>query len=260
MDFGSQKLYRHQVCLYLTLDFKGMMKLEGLILPRYDMKERKFQKISFPFKIEWGSKLRSQSILRCKLVQFPAKNSEINMKLVIQLNSKILVCNMATNQTKSFPLNSQVPILQQHLDDALTSDLSASDQLLQSQSKPIIFYVASSNLESGQPNAQLISQLEIDSLEQAKMYPVLEFSGPKIVRMQQIQGHPLIVMDENLSFKKYKLQSRTMKMKLVDDFRVSEEARKVLLNGSKYTMTNDSLYASKDFFLIMKKQSSNKDS
>ena len=49
-------------------------------------------------------------------------------------------------------------------------------------------------------------------------------------------------------------------MKLVDDFRVSEESRKVLLNGSKYTMTNDSLYASKDFFLIMKKQSSNKDS
>jgi len=65
-------------------------------------------------------------------------------------------------------------------------------------------------------------------------------------------------MDENLQIKKYKLQARTMKMKLVDDFRVSEEARKSL--GSKYTMTNDSLYASKEFFLIMKKQSTNKDS
>jgi hypothetical protein len=44
-----------------------------------------------------------------------------------------------------------------------------------------------------------------------------------------------------------------MKMKLVDDYRVSEEARKTLLNGSKYAMTNDSFYASKEFFLIMKK-------
>jgi hypothetical protein len=75
------------------------------------------------------------------------------------------------------------------------------------------------------------------------MYPVLEFNGPKIIRMQQIQGHPLIVMDENLQIKKYKLQVRTMKMKLVDDFRLSEEARKSL--GSKYTMNNDILYASK---------------
>lgn len=50
-----------------------------------------------------------------------------------------------------------------------------------------------------------------------------------------------------------------MKMKLVDDFRVSEDARKVL-QGSKYAMTNDALYASKEFFLIMKKQASNKDS
>jgi len=67
-------------------------------------------------------------------------------------------------------------------------------------------------------------------------------------------------MDENLQIKKYKMQSRTMKMKLIDDFRVSEDARKVIIGGSKYAMTNDSLYTSKEFFLIMKKQASNKDS
>ena len=63
-----------------------------------------------------------------------------------------------------------------------------------------------------------------------------------------------------MQIKKYKLQFRTMKLKLVDDYRVSEDARKVILSGSKYSMTNDSLYASKEFFLIMKKQSSNNDS
>jgi hypothetical protein len=51
-----------------------------------------------------------------------------------------------------------------------------------------------------------------------------------------------------------------MKMKLIDDFRVSKEARKVLLGSlSQFTITSDCLYVSKEFFLVMKKQSTNKD-
>jgi hypothetical protein len=58
------------------------------------------------------------------------------------------------------------------------------------------------------------------------------------------------------------MQAKTMKMKLIDDFRVTEDGRKVLLKSSanNFTITNDSLYVGKDFYLIMKKQSSNKDS
>ncbi len=45
-----------------------------------------------------------------------------------------------------------------------------------------------------------------------------------------------------------------MKMKLIDDFRVSEEAKKVLLGSlSQFTITSDCLYVSKEFFLVMKK-------
>ena len=57
------------------------------------------------------------------------------------------------------------------------------------------------------------------------------------------------------------MQTKTMKMKLLDDFRVSEEARKILIaSNNNFCLTNDSLYFQRDFFLMMKKQSQNNES
>lgn len=46
--------------------------------------------------------------------------------------------------------------------------------------------------------------------------------------MQQINNQSLMLFDENVQLKKYKLQQKTMKMKLMDDYRILEEARKLL--------------------------------
>lgn len=46
--------------------------------------------------------------------------------------------------------------------------------------------------------------------------------------MQQVRSSSLYLFDANLQVKKYKLQSKTLKMKLVEDYRILDEARKLI--------------------------------
>jgi uncharacterized membrane-anchored protein len=48
--------------------------------------------------------------------------------------------------------------------------------------------------------------------------------------MQQILGNTLITLDDNIQIKMFKLQSKTMKLKLLEDYRLIEDARKVINN------------------------------
>ena len=52
------------------------------------------------------------------------------------------------------------------------------------------------------------------------MTPVLDFNGTKVLKMQQINSQSLLLFDENVQLKKYKLQVKTMKMKLVEEYRI----------------------------------------
>lgn len=79
-----------------------------------------------------------------------------------------------------------------------------------------------------------------------------------MVRMQQILGNTLITLDDNIQIKMLKLQSKTMKLKLLEDYRLIEEARKVINNpvtaaSATIEMTREAVYINHVFYQILKK-------
>jgi len=81
----------------------------------------------------------------------------------------------------------------------------------------------------------------------------LEDKGPAILKLQQVNSsQTLYTFNANLQVKMYKLQSKSLKMKLVEDFRIVDDARK-LLPGT-IEITEQAVYINGQFFAILKKQ------
>jgi hypothetical protein len=79
-----------------------------------------------------------------------------------------------------------------------------------------------------------------------------------MIKMQQILGNTLITLDDNIQIKMFKLQSKTMKLKLLEDYRLIEEARKVINNpvtaaSATIEMTREAVYINHVFYQILKK-------
>jgi hypothetical protein len=59
----NEKYFRHQVCMFLTLNDKGQVKVNCIILPSYsDIQDgNKIFKLNvFPYSIEWSSKCKDR--------------------------------------------------------------------------------------------------------------------------------------------------------------------------------------------------------
>ena len=90
------------------------------------------------------------------------------------------------------------------------------------------------------------------------MINIYEFNGPMLIKMQQILGATLITMDENIQIKMFKLQQKTMKLKLLEDYRLIEDARKVINNpltaaSASIEITKEAVYINHVFYQILKK-------
>jgi predicted RNA binding protein with dsRBD fold (UPF0201 family) len=67
------------------------------------------------------------------------------------------------------------------------------------------------------------------------------------------------LFDENLQIKKYKLQAKTFKMKLTEEYRILEEARKLLTASvggvpCSVELSEQAVYINSVFFAMLKKQ------
>jgi hypothetical protein len=146
----KERYYRHQACLYLTLNDRGQLRLNCLIMPSYaDIQEgAKVYKLNvLPYCIDWN-KYKNQQILKAVFIQIPTKNDN-TMTLLVQLKAKVLVINLANGQMKSFETNSKVPLLLQHPDEtseaymAAEAKAAASTHGGQTVGKTLTFYLHS---------------------------------------------------------------------------------------------------------------------
>jgi len=61
------------------------------------------------------------------------------------------------------------------------------------------------------------------------------------------------VIDENVQIKMFKLQSKTMNLKLLEDYRLIDSARNVLINSvtsanATVELTNEAVYINHEFY------------
>jgi hypothetical protein len=82
--------------------------------------------------------------------------------------------------------------------------------------------------------------------------------------MQQVNSQSLTLFDVNLLIRRYKMQAKTQRMKVTDEYRVIDDARKLLtgIEGLSYPtqieLTERALYINGLFYQVLRKQS-NKD-
>lgn len=89
------------------------------------------------------------------------------------------------------------------------------------------------------------------------MTQFLEYGGHQIIKMQSCEAQTLLLLNDNLELKKYNFQIKVMKIKLIDDFRIIEDAKKLANKNNEQIqieMTDDAVYINYAFYQIIKKQ------